>query len=75
MAEFSAIIDTDRQDPEAPICGVDMYPEEPGHYICDEPAKNRFPHHSCGLHHSDEIDCDTVAGLIAIDEQLLSYAR
>jgi hypothetical protein len=57
------------------ICGVDMDPEEPGHYICDEPATNKFPHHSCGMHHGSQIDCETVANLMAIDAQLWSYAN
>lgn len=61
----------------ATLCGIDMSPaDEPGHYTCERWGRElEFPHHECGYHHHEDIDCETVAAVEAIDEQLWSYAR
>jgi hypothetical protein len=58
-------------------CGIDMSgEEEPGHYICDEPA-DQYPHClQCGQHHDRAvIDCETLAFMMEADDQMLRYAR
>jgi hypothetical protein len=58
-------------------CGIDYSPEdEPGHYICDEPVDDRWPHcMMCHTHHKADASCIEVEAMRAADEQLLRYAN
>lgn len=61
------------------ICGLDMYPEEPGHYVCEEQRPFRLPHcMECHVHHHPDpavVTCDQVEQMMAADEALWRYAR
>jgi len=57
-------------------CQVDLEPSQPGRYICDEPLREEYPHHDeCGLHHTPGANCDDVAEMMAVDQELMRWAH
>jgi hypothetical protein len=66
----------DDREVVVPTCGIDYGPDdEPGHYVCDVPADDRWPHcMKCHIHHKEDMDCEVVEAMMGADEDLLRYA-